>query len=203
MDPDVAARHRFTARYGAPAYASVAEAAVSSPDLVVVATPMAGLREVLAGFPGIAYSFSQPIEMRVSEMLVGVRGDVAIKIFGTDLAALNDLAMHTAEAVRKVKGAEDVFTLKNEGVQYYRVAIDRLAAGRLGLSVDAIEEALRLQEAHGGEVVVLSMGPAQATDTRSKVAVANGSVSASQIALRAERLKLATADLLLLTELLT
>ncbi len=103
------------------------------------------LREVLATFPGIAYSFSQPIEMRVSEMLVGVRGDVAIKIFGTDLAALNSLAAQTAEAVKKVVGAEDVFTLKNEGVQYYRVAIDRLAAGRLGLTVDAIEEALRAQ----------------------------------------------------------
>ena len=101
------------------------------------------LREVVAGFPGIAYSFSQPIEMRVSEMLVGVRGDVAIKIFGPDLATLNRLAARTAEAVRKVAGAEDVFTLKNEGVQYYRVAIDRLAAGRLGLTVDEVQAALR------------------------------------------------------------
>jgi cobalt-zinc-cadmium resistance protein CzcA len=50
------------------------------------------LRKVLADFPGIAYSFTQPIEMRVSEMLTGVRGDVAIKIFGPDLATLNDLA---------------------------------------------------------------------------------------------------------------
>ena len=116
------------------------------------------LREVLAGFPGIAYSFSQPIEMRVAEMLVGVRGDVAIKIFGTDLAALNDLATHTAETVKKVKGAEDVFTLKNEGVQYYRVAIDRLAAGRLGLSVDAIEEALRAQVEGSVTGVVLEGG---------------------------------------------
>ena len=116
------------------------------------------LREVLAGFPGIAYSFSQPIEMRVAEMMVGVRGDVAIKIFGTDLAALNDLATHTAETVKKVKGAEDVFTLKNEGVQYYRVAIDRLAAGRLGLSVDAIEEALRAQVEGSVTGVVLEGG---------------------------------------------
>ena len=103
------------------------------------------LREVVAGFPGIAYSFSQPIEMRVSEMLVGVRGDVAIKIFGPDLPTLNQLAAKTADAVRKVTGAEDVFTLKNEGVQYYRVAIDRLAAGRLGLSVEDVQNALRTQ----------------------------------------------------------
>jgi cobalt-zinc-cadmium resistance protein CzcA len=116
------------------------------------------LREVLAGFPGVAYSFSQPIEMRVSEMLVGVRGDVAIKIFGTDLVALNDLASHAAEAVRKVQGAEDVFTLKNEGVQYYRVAIDRLAAGRLGLSIDAIEEALRAQVEGSVAGIVLEGG---------------------------------------------
>ncbi len=103
------------------------------------------LREVMTGFPGVAYSFSQPIEMRVSEMLVGVRGDVAIKIFGHDLDTLNTLAAQAADSVRKVSGAEDVFTLKNEGVQYYRVAVDRLAAGRLGLTVDAIEEALRAQ----------------------------------------------------------
>jgi cobalt-zinc-cadmium resistance protein CzcA len=116
------------------------------------------LREVLAGFPGIAYSFSQPIEMRVAEMLVGVRGDVAIKIFGTDLPALNDLALQTADLVKRVKGAEDVFTLKNEGVQYYRVAIDRLAAGRLGLSVDAIEEALRAQVEGSVTGIVLEGG---------------------------------------------
>jgi cobalt-zinc-cadmium resistance protein CzcA len=83
--------------------------------------------------------------MRVAEMLVGVRGDVAIKIFGPDLATLNGLAERLVGALKGIRGAEDVFTLMNEGVQYESVKIDRLAAGRLGLSVDDIQEALRAE----------------------------------------------------------
>ncbi|CAG0944050.1 MAG: Cobalt-zinc-cadmium resistance protein CzcA [Rhodocyclaceae bacterium] len=103
------------------------------------------LRKVLADFPGVAYSFTQPIEMRVSEMIVGVRGDVAIKIFGPDLATLNGLAQQVVEAIKPISGAEDVFTVKNEGLQYYRIEIDRLAAGRLGFNVDEVQNALRTQ----------------------------------------------------------
>ncbi|MEY9522404.1 cobalt-zinc-cadmium resistance protein CzcA [Bradyrhizobium japonicum] len=50
------------------------------------------LREVLAGFPGISLSFTQPIDMRVQEMISGVRGDVAVKIFGPDIVRLNEIA---------------------------------------------------------------------------------------------------------------
>ena len=103
------------------------------------------LRQVLADFPGVAYSFTQPIEMRVSEMLVGARGDVAVKIFGPDLGTLNGLAQQVAAILKSVRGAEDVLAAMNEGVQYYRVQIDRLAAGRLGFSVDEVQHALRTQ----------------------------------------------------------
>lgn len=103
------------------------------------------LRQVLNEFPGVSYSFTQPIEMRVSEMILGVRGDVAIKIFGTDLPALNRLAQQYVEVLKSIKGSQDVYTVKNEGVQYLRVAIDRLATGRLGLDVDTIENDLRSQ----------------------------------------------------------
>ena len=101
------------------------------------------LRAVMADFPGIGFSFTQPIDMRVSEMLTGVRGDLAIKVFGPDLATLNRLAVAIEDAVRKVPGAEDTFTLKNDGVQYLKIAIDRLAAGRLGLNVDDIQNDLK------------------------------------------------------------
>ena len=101
------------------------------------------LREVMSAFPGVGYSFTQPIDMRVSEMLTGVRGDVAIKIYGSDLATLNRLALEIEGSVRKVRGAEDTFTLKNDGVQYLRVAVDRLAAGRFGLSADAVQNDLK------------------------------------------------------------
>ncbi len=103
------------------------------------------IRKVMAGFPGVEFSFTQPIAMRVSEMLTGARGDIAIKIFGSDLNKLNETAEHMVKVLEGIKGSEDVFTVKNSGVQYYRVAIDRLAAGRLGLSIDDISNTLRSQ----------------------------------------------------------
>ncbi|QID19352.1 efflux RND transporter permease subunit [Nitrogeniibacter mangrovi] len=101
------------------------------------------LREVMADFPGIGFSFTQPIDMRVSEMLTGVRGDLAIKIYGPDLDTLNRLAGQIEGVVRRVAGAEDTFTLKNDGVQYLQVKVDRLAAGRFGLNVDDIQNDLK------------------------------------------------------------
>jgi cobalt-zinc-cadmium resistance protein CzcA len=103
------------------------------------------IRAVLADFPGIAYAFTQPIQMRVSEMILGVRGDVAIRLFGPDLDVLNAKAGAIAESLRGLNGAEDVYYTANSGVQYLRVAVDRAAAGRLGLSVDALEVLLRAQ----------------------------------------------------------
>ncbi|TXL66959.1 efflux RND transporter permease subunit [Zeimonas arvi] len=101
------------------------------------------LRAVAAAFPGVQATFTQPIEMRVSEMLTGVRGDVAVKVFGNDLRELAGAAARIERLLGEIPGAEDVFTAKNEGMQYLRVRIDRLAAGRLGLSVDEIESSLR------------------------------------------------------------
>ena len=103
------------------------------------------IRKVMADFPGMDIAFTQPIEMRVSEMLTGTRGDLAIKIFGPDLAELNALAERIAALLKTIPGAQDVLTVKNEGVQYYSVEIDRLAAGRFGLSIEEIAAALRAQ----------------------------------------------------------
>ncbi|HNJ75449.1 MAG TPA: CusA/CzcA family heavy metal efflux RND transporter, partial [Azospira sp.] len=101
------------------------------------------LRQVMADFPGIGVAFTQPIDMRVAEMLTGVRGALAVKIFGPDLATLNRLAGEIEATVKRVNGAQDTFTLKNDGVQYLKVAVDRLAAGRLGLNVDDIQSDLK------------------------------------------------------------
>jgi len=109
------------------------------------------IRKVLDGFPGIAYNFTQPIDMRVSEMLTGSRGDVAIKIFGPDLPTINRLAGEIFNVVEKIPGASDVYTQQNEGVQYLQAEIDRDAAGRFGLSADDIALLLRTQLE--GEVV--------------------------------------------------
>jgi cobalt-zinc-cadmium resistance protein CzcA len=116
------------------------------------------IRKVLADFPGMDVAFTQPIEMRVSEMLTGTRGDLAIKVFGTDLAELNTLAERIAGLLKTVPGAQDVLTVKNEGVQYYTVVVDRMMAGRIGLSVEDIASALRMQVEGQSLGVVLEGG---------------------------------------------
>jgi heavy metal efflux system protein len=101
------------------------------------------LRTVLAQFPGVDAGFTQPIDMRVSEMLTGVRGDVAIKVYGPDLRRLNQLAERIEGLVAKVPGATDTMTLRNDGVAYLQVQIDRQAAGRLGVKTQDILADLR------------------------------------------------------------
>lgn len=103
------------------------------------------IRQVMNDIPGLNYGFTQPIEMRISEMLTGVRGDVAVKIFGSDIAELDGLAQQITALLNAIPGAEDVRTSENSGVQYLQVVIDRLAAGRLGMSVNELETVLRAQ----------------------------------------------------------
>ncbi|MAT65480.1 MAG: CusA/CzcA family heavy metal efflux RND transporter [Gammaproteobacteria bacterium] len=103
------------------------------------------IRAVLDRIPGVNYGFTQPIEMRVSEMLTGVRGDVAVKLYGSDLDLLNRKAEEIAAVLETVDGSSDVFTSRNDGMQYLRLVIDRVAAGRLGLDADRLESLLRAQ----------------------------------------------------------
>jgi cobalt-zinc-cadmium resistance protein CzcA len=103
------------------------------------------LREVMDRFVGLNYGFTQPIDMRVSEMLTGSRGDVAIKLFGPDLDTLNTLAQQIATQVETIPGAIDTFATLNEGAQYLQVSIDRIMAGRLGLDADALQLRLRAE----------------------------------------------------------
>jgi len=104
---------------------------------------VADIRTVLEDFPGVGYAFTQPIEMRVSEMLTGVRGDLAIKIFGGNQEALNAAAERIVSVVQGIEGAQDVYTPRNEGAQYYQLVADRLSSGRLGMSMDALARDLR------------------------------------------------------------
>lgn len=103
------------------------------------------IRGIMSHTPGIAFGFTQPIEMRVSEMLTGTRGDVAIKLFGTDLDVLNHKGEEIEALLRTIDGASDVFMRKNEGMQFLQLSIDRQAAGRFGLDADSIENMLRAQ----------------------------------------------------------
>ena len=101
------------------------------------------IRHAAEGIAGVNLSFTQPIEMRTSEMLSGVRGDLAVKVFGPNPEELSRLATDIVQVIQALPGSEDVLTTKNDGVQYLRVAIDRQAAGRLGLSVEQVQANLR------------------------------------------------------------
>src|SRR3546814_12619556 len=103
------------------------------------------MRKAMAGLPGIEPSFTQPIEMRVSEMLTGARGDLAVKIFGPDLATLGDLAGQVQEILSNVDGASEVLTVANDSVDYLKLDMNRAAAGRFGMPLARIQDALRAQ----------------------------------------------------------
>lgn len=103
------------------------------------------LRKVTAGFPGIEPSFTQPIEMRTSEMLTGVRGDLAIKLFGPDLGELSRLAGEIRVRLEGIKGTSEAMTVANDTVEYLQVGVDRVAAGRLGMPVSYLQDAMRAQ----------------------------------------------------------
>jgi cobalt-zinc-cadmium resistance protein CzcA len=103
------------------------------------------IRAVLDEFPGVAYGFTQPIEMRTAEMLTGVRGDVAVKLFGTDLGELAAKAGDIERVLRSIEGSEDVFVARSSGIQYLNVAIDRAAAGRFELQTEDLQRILRAQ----------------------------------------------------------
>jgi cobalt-zinc-cadmium resistance protein CzcA len=96
------------------------------------------IRSVLERFKGINYGFTQPIDMRVSEMLTGSRGDLAVKIFGDDLDTLNRLAGEVAAVLEKIEGSTDVLTGVNEGMQYIVLRPNREMIGRYGVSTQQV-----------------------------------------------------------------
>jgi cobalt-zinc-cadmium resistance protein CzcA len=103
------------------------------------------IRDVIQRFPGIGYGFTQPIQMRVSEMLTGSSGDVSIKIFGEDLAVLADLVQRSAAVVREIDGAVDVNAAVTEGGKFLAVRARPEAAAAHGLSTEALSDLLRSQ----------------------------------------------------------
>ncbi len=118
------------------------------------------LRKVMENIPGIEASFTQPIEMRVSEMLTGSRGDLAVKVFGPDNAVLADLAGQLQTVLSGVRGAAEVMTAANDTLDYLQLDLDRAAAGRFGMPIDTLVDALRAQ-VEGIEAGVVIEGQAR------------------------------------------
>ncbi|OOQ26783.1 cytochrome-c peroxidase [Helicobacter pylori] len=97
----------------------------------------------LKDFKGINFSFTQPIEMRISEMLTGVRGDLAVKIFGDDISALNELSFQIVQVLKGIKGSSEVLTTLNEGVNYLYVTPNKEAMADVGISSDEFSKFLK------------------------------------------------------------
>jgi cobalt-zinc-cadmium resistance protein CzcA len=103
------------------------------------------IRKALADLPGIQTSFTQPIEMRIAEMLTGARGDLAIKIFGPDNAELARIAAQVQARLKTIPGTSEALTMANDKVDYLQIDIDRTAAGRVGMPIDQLQDAMRSQ----------------------------------------------------------
>ena len=91
-------------------------------------------RRVLDEFVGIEYGFTQPIAMRVSEMISGSRGDIVVNIFGGDAKKLDDIAKEVAKITQDVKGSSDVYKKANEGVAYWEINFKDSAMARYAIS---------------------------------------------------------------------
>ncbi len=105
---------------------------------------------LLASVPGVNFSFGQPIELRVNELIEGVRSDVAIVLYGDDLDTLKSTGDALAAAVSKVEGASDVKAEQVAGLPMLRIEVDPSRIARLGMSARDVLDGV---EAIGGAQV--------------------------------------------------
>ena len=108
-------------------------------------TLVADIAEDLEQIPGVASSISQPIKFRMMELIegVGVRSDVAVKIFGDDMDILLREANEVAAVVRDVPGAADVKVQQIAGLPVLQIRIDRAAIARYGINVADVQEVIQ------------------------------------------------------------
>jgi len=92
-------------------------------------------KEALSIIPGMEVEFTQPIEMRFNELITGVRADIAIKVFGEDLAMLDQKAHEIESLIRHVEGAADIVVEKTIGLPQMLVNYDRSKIARYGLNI--------------------------------------------------------------------
>ncbi|KAA0122001.1 efflux RND transporter permease subunit [Methylobacterium sp. P1-11] len=105
--------------------------------------------------PGVAYSFSQPIQMRMDDLLEGVRGDVAVSLYGDDLKVLKDTADSIVRVVSGIRGAADVKAEAQAGMPALSIQVDRARAARYGINVSDV---LDVVESIGGRTAGMVYG---------------------------------------------
>ncbi|TAH39489.1 MAG: efflux RND transporter permease subunit [Planctomycetota bacterium] len=125
---------------------------------------VAAMQVLTAGLPGMRAIFTQPIEMRVNEMVAGIRADVGVKIFGDDLSVLREKAAEVRALLEGIPGASDLYSEQLTGQPLVRVVVDRDAIARHGIPA---QEVLALVEALGG----IKVGELQEGERRFPIAV--------------------------------
>src|SRR3546814_3333776 len=108
------------------------------------------MEAAVATIPGNKYEFTQPVQMRMNELIAGVRAEVAVKVYGDDLDRLAELGAQIEAVANGVAGAADVQLEQTTGLPLMTVTPDRAALARYGLSVAAVQDAVSL--AMGGAV---------------------------------------------------
>jgi cobalt-zinc-cadmium resistance protein CzcA len=108
------------------------------------------LEQAVSQVAGNNYEFTQPIEMRMNELIAGVRSDIAVKVFGDDLALLEEIGKSISKLLERVPGAADVKAEPVTGLPMLEIEIDREALARYGLSQSEVQELVRT--AIGGSV---------------------------------------------------
>ena len=107
-------------------------------------------KELEKNVPGTVFSYSQPIELRMQELIAGVRSDIAVSLYGDDLDVLKQKADEIVSVVSKVSGAADTKAEQIAGLPYLRIRIDRAAIARYGVNASQV---LDVVEALGGKTV--------------------------------------------------
>ncbi|QXH76613.1 CusA/CzcA family heavy metal efflux RND transporter [Pseudomonas salmasensis] len=103
---------------------------------------IADIQRASAIVPGSVYELSQPIQLRFNELISGVRSDVAVKVFGDDMAVLNTTAGEIAETLQKLSGASEVKVEQTSGLPVLTINIDRDKAARFGLNVGDVQDTI-------------------------------------------------------------
>ena len=102
------------------------------------------MQAAVAQVPGNNYEFTQPIQMRFNELISGVRSDVAAKIFGDDMAVMNQTAEEVSAVLSSIQGGEDVKVEQTTGLPILTVNIDRQKIARLGVNVADVQDTISI-----------------------------------------------------------
>ena len=112
---------------------------------------IASMDSELSKFPGVDWNFSQPISDNVEEAVSGVKGELAVKLFGRDLKILEEKANAISDVMGKIPGVADLGIFQVRGQPNVNLVIDRAAADRFGINVSDIQDAI--ETAVGGKSV--------------------------------------------------